>query len=157
MIDYQYNSRYHYYFINWVVIRGLAKLKNPLEVGGREHSNFKRMDQRVFLSHPEHWRRMAEQKKTLKHFIGRISKDTPETWKRFLLVVSRWTAEKYTMIVDALIKATHTEQKLLIEEMPKRKYQLKQPEARFQSCAPISSENIEKLMLETRQIEPLPF
>ena len=108
LIDYEYSNGYHFIFVNWLVIRGLAMLERPLDVGGNGHMYFKRMNQQVFTKHPRYYETEETEGKQLKYAIGKIPKETPEATRRWLTIIGNWTEKEYEFIADSLMRAENT-------------------------------------------------
>lgn len=54
LIDFADNAYFHFVFVNWTVIRGLAILDQPLKVGGRSRKYFTPCDFSQYKRHPYH-------------------------------------------------------------------------------------------------------
>ena len=153
LIDYECSSGYHFIFINWLVIRGLALLDHPLDIGGKNHGFFLPMNQQVIKKHPKYFENERKKSKVLKYSIGKIDEKVSDEMKRWFQIIGQWTAEEYMFIVNSLMNAYGIKPVLPVEDEPVVHYYIPHSSvwntSSWEDCFPDEDTPV--------QGEPLPF
>ena len=75
LIEYVFNERYQYIFVNWTVIIGYYYLKEPLQVGGRARRNFVQQSMSGYINNPQ-----AHKDMNADHFISKLYAEDCIKW-----------------------------------------------------------------------------